>query len=548
MLIDSLLATGFSIYDARFSLLEKFHLVLSENGYWRPAHDLLAVEAMMQLLWPDSVERRNWKQNLSLWAKDFAEFCRGDQTISSDKMLEIARRTFIYRDNIELLGTERSANRSFAQLLDDIPSQMGKADVLRTLTELFPDEAHFWAHLGRFYALELKDYAKALDAINEALIINESDHVLYHMKGMALRYQVYEMIGQQEPIEQVESIASAASESFENARKLAPDDEHGYISEVQMIARVLDYAGRDYPDGVMAFLKLPRVAPYLREGLEKSEYLLEQVRRNREGEGASPYEEACRGRLDSLYGDHGQALNIFNGLLGNPNVYKPSIRRQIIWTHLARRNRSWDSLTPDEIQKISGMLEENLYEEPNNDHNLRLWLKAVRKEQYPPNLDSVIERVSYWKANSGSLDASYYLYVLYALKALKGSVLSKDDTIRYLDECRYIARFRRNRTKSFEWLGQGSDLHSLVHHSELGDWDREQDFWEDPKKLVRITGRISRIDAPQAGQIEVEGGLLAFYVPAKAGGYSQDRLNRLVSFYLGFSYDGLRCWEVRDIE
>jgi len=64
-------------------------------------------------------------------------------------------------------------------------------------------------------------------------------------------------------------------------------------------------------------------------------------------------------------------------------------------------------------------------------------------------------------------------------------------------------------------------------------WNRDRDFWDNTRNLVRVTGRISRIDAPQAGQIETKGGLPAFFVPAKAGGYSRDRLNRRVNFFLG---------------
>jgi len=62
-----------------------------------------------------------------------------------------------------------------------------------------------------------------------------------------------------------------------------------------------------------------------------------------------------------------------------------------------------------------------------------------------------------------------------------------------------------------------------------------------------VQGRIAKIEAPQTGTIEVNGGLYAFYVPALGGGYSRDRLNRLVDFYLGFSYDGLRAWNIKDL-
>lgn len=522
-------------------------LVEVQEDVWRTAHDLFAQEILEQLLWPNGPDRRPWRQNLSSWAKEFAYFCRGESAIPSEDMKEIASRTFIYRDNTDLLGTERSAHPTFAQLIDDIPSLEGKVELLRKVAELFPEEAHFWAHLGRFYAVEIKDFQQALSYIERAITLQGNDHVLYHMKGMALRYRADELMRQGADLEQVIPYVKLASEAFEEARKLGPDDPYGYISEVQMLARVLDYAGRHYQGGLQAYWSSPTADIFLRDSLERAEDLLEQVRRNREGEGASPYEEDCRGRIDALYGRHEQALQIWNNLLNRHDTYHPPLRRQIVWTYLARRGRSWDALEPREVERIVNLLERNLQEEPNSDQNLRLWVQSVRRLKQPPSIEAVIERVSYWKANSETLDPVYYLYVFNVLQVLEGSVWAREDARRYIDECRQMARFRRNRTKSLEWLGIGTGINRLVYHSELGRWLTDKDFWENTQYLSRVQGRIARIDGPQSGQIEIEGELYAFFVPAR-GDYSAGRSeNKLVDFYLGFSYDGLRAWEVKDV-
>jgi tetratricopeptide (TPR) repeat protein len=513
---------------------------------WRTAHDLFAQEILEQLLWPGGADRRLWRQNLSSWAREFARFCRGESAIPSEDMKEIASRTFIYRDNADLLGTEQAAHRTFAQLIDDIPSPEGKIELLRSVAELYPEVAHFWAHLGRFYAVEIRDFQQALSYIERAIALQGNDHVLYHMKGMALRYQASELMRQEADLEQVVLHVKRACEAFEEARRLAPDDPYGYISEVQLLARVLDYTNRHYRGGLQAYWSSPKADIFLRDSLERAEDLLEQVRRNREGEGASPYEEDCRGRIDALYGRHEQALQIWNNLLDRRDAYHPPLRRQIVWTYLARRDRSWDSLQPQEVERIVHLLEKNLQEEPDGDQNLRLWVQAVRRLRQPPSIEAVIERVSYWKANSHTLDPIYYLYVFNVLHVLEGSVWAREDARRAIEECRQTARFRRNRTKSLEWLGVGKRINRLVYHSELGRWLTDRDIWENTQYLARVQGRIARIDGPQSGQIELEGGLYAFFVPAR-GDYSAGRSeNRLVDFYLGFSYDGLRAWEVRD--
>jgi tetratricopeptide (TPR) repeat protein len=451
---------------------------------------------------------------------------------------------FIYRDNVELLGTERSAGRQFSQLVEDIPSSEGALLILRELTELYPDEPHFWAHLGRFYSIERHEYQYALDAIDRALGLEESDSVLHHMRGMTLRQQAYKVIENTGSLAEVITLSKGASVSFERARELAPDDDHGYISEVQMLTRVLDYAGRRHAAGLPGYLASASAEPYLRDCLERAEDLLERVRRNREGQGPSRYEEECRARLDALYGRHEQALQTWDSLLARRDVYAPPVRRQIVWTYLARRGRSWDSVLPREVDRMVQLLEENLREEPHSDTNLRLWVQAVRRSTHPPTIETVIERVGYWRASARTLEASFYLYVLYSLEAMDGSTVARDSAIRFIEECRAEARFRRNRTKSFEWLGTGQGISRLLHHSQLGEWDSDKEFWQNSGSLARIYGRITRHDGPQAGQIEMQGGLHAFFVPAR-GGFRRESLNQRVSLFLGFSYDGPRAWEVK---
>lgn len=522
-------------------------LIEDEIGIWRTAHDLIAVEIMEQLLLPSLSDRRIWRQNLSSWSIDFAHFCTLGDSIQSEEMLEVARRVFIYRDNIDILGTEKSANRTFSQLIQDIPSNEGKFRVLKELVELYPEEAHFWAHLGRYYAIIAKDYEAAHECIERAIANQQDDHVLHHMKGMVLRYKIYSLIENNVELNEVIDTAIQSSQAFESARNINPDDEHAFISEVQMLARVLDYAGRPYAGGILEYLSLPNANPFLVGAFGRAEELLEQVRRNREGEGTSPYEEGCRANIDSLYGRYESALQIWDNILTNQkSTYFPPIRRQIVWTYLARHKRRWDDLNSNEVERIVSLLEDNLQEEPNNDKNLRLWVQAVRRSKNPPSIDSIIERVGYWKANSESLDSIYYLYVFHALLALKGSELHKEEALRYMDECRQKARYRRNRTISLEWVGKGQSVDMLIHHSELGQWGEGKDFWENTDRLKRVKGRIARIDAPQNGLIEVEGGLMAFFVPAR-GNYNRGQSeNKLVDFYLGFSYDGLRAWEVKD--
>lgn len=521
-------------------------IVESYDESWRTAHDLIATEILRQVLSGTARDKRIWNQYLSTWAKNFAEFCRGGDEIVSDEMLEMARRTFIYRDNTDVLGSERSDSRDFAQILDDIPSPEGRLEVLKKLVDLFPEEAHFWSHLGRYYSIQRQDFPEALTCAEKAIKLDPLDNVLYHMQGMIFRNEINVEIEQNSDISEIVETVKNASTAFEKSRELAPDDEHGYISEVQMLTKVLDFAGRKHPNGALGYLSLPSADPFLRESLQKAEDLLEQVRRSREGEGPSTYESTARAKLSTLYGRYPNALQLWNNLLSRRDTYHPPLRRQIVWTYLAKHQRSWKRLTQNEITKSIELLNENIDEDPSNEKDLRLWIQAVRHSNNPPSLETVIERLSYWRSNSNSIDSVFYLYVFHSLLAMKGSAISRDDAERFMEECRQMARFRRNRTKSFEWLGKESGIKKLIHQSELGEWDNSTDFWEKSGQLGRIRGRIEKIDGPQAGKIAVEGGLTAFFVPSRSNHSVSKSENLPVDFYLGFSYDGLRAWEVQN--
>jgi tetratricopeptide (TPR) repeat protein len=521
-------------------------LVEAELRVWRTSHDLIATEVLEQVL-SGSSDRRLWRQNLSTWAIDFAELCRGRNPSPSDELLEVTRRAFIYRDNADLLGTVRSGTKQFSQLLEDIPSLEGKVRVLASLVELYPGEAHFWAHLGRFYSFEMRDYERALDCLDRAIALDPRDSVLHHMRGMALRHRVYNVIDKGEPLLTAIDLAKKASESFTQARDFNPDDEHGYISEAQMLAKLIDYAGRQHRDGGVAYLASSGADAFVRESFERAEDLLERVRRNREGGSQSPYEQECRAGLDTLHGHYDRALQVLDNLLAKPDVFKPPVRRHIVWTLLARRGRSWTAIDHKEADRIVTLLEDNLREEPNSDSNLRLWVQAVRRASQPPSLDAVIEKLAYWRAASKSVDASFYLYVMYALQAMEGSLLARESARQWLDESRAKSRHLRTRTKSYEWVGSGKGLGRLIHHSQLGDWQDEREFFENTAPLMRVTGRIVSIDAPQAGKIEIGGGLEAFFVPARGPFRRGEAENRAVSCFLGFSYDGPRAWEVIDV-
>lgn len=554
---------GLSNRDVSFPLVFAGQLsvldILIQNGKskeWRPIHHIVALEVVRQTLTPRGADRRVWTQGLSTWGKRFIEFCSSNHLVASERALELLRRVFIYRDTNDALGretgddspSEKTRLGNFSLFIQQIAAREGRLEVLQFLAQSFPDEAHFWAHLGRFQAAIMNNHAESLVAVEQAIALQPKDPLLWHMKGMSYRYQAYSLMSSNDLLENVVALAELASNCFEEARSCNPDHEHAYISEIQLLARVLNYAVGDTEESIFQYMKRPSAIPYVREAFDNAESLLAEVAAGREGTQSNSWEQGCRASISELYGDYQEALQIWDSLLSRDDVFHPPVRRQIVYAMVARekkRGKTWADMSQSNLSRCIRLLQDNLDEHPYNGRDLRQWLQAVRYTTMKPSIDSLIERVSYWKANTNALEATYYLYVLYALKALDGLSIDRDSADRFMEDSEKLSRPRRNRRNSFEWLGEGRDIGRLVHQSVLGNWNQERRFWSNSSALRRVEGRIVNVRGPQAGEIEISG-LSCFFVPNynPDAPISKDDINRRVNFYLGFSYSGIRAWDV----
>ena len=550
---------GLSNRDVSFPLvfagqLSVLDILIQDNNSreWRPIHHIVASEVLRQILAPPGADPRVWQQGLSTWGKKFIEFIGEHHFVASERALELLRRVFIYRDTGDALGretgddsgTETSRLRNFSLFIQQIPSREGRLGVLQFLVDSFPGEAHFWAHLGRFQAAIMNNHVESLESVEQAISLQSNDPLLLHMKGMSYRYQAYNLMSSNDTLENVVALAERASDSFEEARECNPDHEHAYISEIQLLAKVLNYAVQDTEETIFQYIKRHNAIPYIREAFDKAESLLAVVGAIRAGTQSSSWAQGCRASISRLYGDYREALQIWDSLLSRDDVYHPPVRRQIVYA-LKDRTKVWTNMSQNNLACCIRLLQDNLDEQPYNEPDLRQWLQAVRFATNRPSIDSLIEKVSYWKTNTNALEATYYLYVLYALKALDGLSVERDLADRFMNESVQLSRTRRNRRNSFEWLGEGGDIGRLVHQSVLGKWNTDLNFWSNSRALKRVEGIIVKWRGPQAGEIEISG-LPCFFVPNSnpQKPLSEDSINRRVNFFLGFSYSGIRAWDV----
>ena len=93
---------------------------------------------------------------------------------------------------------------------------------MRTLAAEYPDEAHFMAHLGRFYDKEMRDYEKAVSCVERALLLEPDNSSIHHMKGMALRSQASGMIERREPLSDVNIRGHESQRIFRSLARKVP--------------------------------------------------------------------------------------------------------------------------------------------------------------------------------------------------------------------------------------------------------------------------------------------------------------------------------------
>jgi hypothetical protein len=534
---------------------ERMSLLVRENSReWRPTHFLIGKEIAEQIIAADS-PRQNWYQNLSLWAVRMIEDIAQSEATTFTK--ELMQKLFVTRDSEDIL-IEIEEKPKFSRLVQDIVNADGQLAVLQRLVDLFPNEPHYIAHLARFRSSR-GEHPRAVEDVSNAVSLEPEDDVLRHIKGSVIKNWVFSLIRDfdkalrrkeaipDENLQRMAELGLQAESEFSRARQLTPENEYAYVSHVQLLTALVEFGLRRSGKTDMQTFLADQSSSEYRDMIERAETILDQAIRLRAGRDLSNHIQNCENKLDLFYGNYSQVLSSWNQMLEKGNVYRPPIRRSLVRVYLSRQNRSWDDLSLKDLKRIYELMEENLLEEPEDERNIRLWFNAARRVK-SVTIEVAIERLTYLYSSSKPLDAMFYLYVMYALKAIEGSDIAKGKAESYIKQCQAIARHKPRGGFSFDWLGNGEELTRLVHSSRLGDFNENTGFYQNEILLRKVRGKIVQANKPESGYIELQSGLRAFFVPQRrhkgATNFGSQDVNKDVQFYLGFSYEGLRAWSV----
>lgn len=521
-------------------------LILKQDGHVKLLHPLLAKEVLKQLLGGKRWESTRYQ--LKALALDLIRDLVRILGPNAEELQELFGDLFIRRD--DWFGTGHRGQ--FAELINDIPDRAGQHQVLMELRDSCPEKGYYWNHLGRHHIYRMKlDYAIAEEYLMNAVKLEPDDRTHYHSLGMVRRFWIAQRLRDIEtgegapPVEDVlylvEDLAEKAFEAFSEARRLDPEDNHGYITHIQVILNIAEKLVN--ASGAEDITRLSNedgeVGAWLRHNLAVAEELLAEVRHLRAESKPSRYEIHCQTGLTDLYGDFNQVITTWESMLSTPSSEQEGIRRALATAYYARAKRDWSALSEVDLRRIIQLMESNLSVDATNNRDIRMWFQAYRRLPDFSYLQA-LGRLETWASSSDSLDANYYLYILHYLLWCNKTEPNEENILLYLERCINLSVGRRN--QSYEWLGIRPTWCPLVQHNELGEFDRNTNFYPRKELLAFVSGTIETYKGPQAGTIRLGRSIRAFFVPGKKIWASD--VNKEVHFYLGFSYSGFRAWSV----
>lgn len=555
---------------------EQVHDGLQNTDYWRPRFSKFAEIVLTVVL--GGKNKEDWKEQLPFHVTELIKLIKRSNTYLVDETRDLLKSIFLERNNEDLLGKEeqwqsKTSNDQFSTLLKDVSDKRTQKQILLTLAESYPTEPHFWGHLARFVYEKAEDEVEFIEAEKFVKLSfengGESDYNLQHIGGMCKRRQIEfykrnysKENGTKISEEKIQELANEANEYFNSSRLINPHNIHAYIAQIQTLIVVLDL-GKEI-SGIIkkeTFITHPKNSWYLQQYevvsdlIEDAKALIEQQETlgisNKINKSKS-YLATSEGKSYEILGDFHSSIELFKKLITTSEREKrPQLRLMYINSTLLskvkgdknRMNEAWLLLNKKEIENIEKTLTDNILQDNQNIHTLRVWFRFVRYSIIDISIDEVISRLKIWYENSESnyvlhLEAAYYLYVFYACLAIKAkdsfSQINLKEIYRYIDICKSLSQ---NSKFAFEWLSKNDGLDCLLNY--------KNKIIDDNGCLDRVTGTISKIISRQQGQLSLHCGLTAFFVPYYGNFIQGQDETTEVSFYIGFRHDGLFALDVQ---
>lgn len=484
-----------------------------------------------------------------------------DYTINILKSLLIIRNTegIVKDDFSQIISTILKLMRNSAG--DERYNAIGR--IFKTLEAVYPDEAHFKAHLSRFYTNIEKNYIEGINKAKESLDVAKNfsieDALLYHIYGISekkyIEQKLYKDIldlpmSQRDKSDDVRKVIDhlkVASGLFERARQLNHKSA-GYISDLDMCINVVDF-GKKYFECSTMELVLEHKDSWFMDYYDRAISLMDNLNTLQVDDDYGFQQRKISSKYYTSIQDMEKSIEKTidmweQYLLTAVETSKPLVRRFIARARKASYLKDGDK---KQIDKILELMEENISKEPTNENNIRIWFNALRySESDAPEimLDSALSKLAIWKNMADNREAYYYYFVLTCIKANEGSSRAEAQVPILMNELRTRTANMPNKNVIYEWLGRGKGIRRLFSaRKETENRRGSLPFDDIILQGDYLTGVLIKYSNERSALIS-SSGMEVFFTPSPTGqtpSVTKTDVGKKVRFIAGFSYDGVRA-------
>lgn len=509
----------------------------------------------------------------------------------------------VYSAVIRKMIDEHKVERRMDNTKDSYdPETDGILRIFRTLTNSYPEEIHFRAHLARYYFYTARNYEGGLQEIGKALDIAEGDPdktqsdiaLAYHIKGMGYRAMVYnnsireirkllDTLGKsgmektvaehqiKTYLEEMRRNAQQADDNFERSEEHGGDNSvYALISICQLhiaIQRLyLDIIKKSaqygfsklvYDEDFVRNVDLLRVKndelqvcfDFFDDDVDFSGLDDEKTKRKKK----ETLVRDIRADVVSLTQLDEDVILFCRQCLSNDTISEKTHYRHLIAQ--IQFDAIQDSITTGEnqqkLREIINLYEDNIAEKPDSRTDIRGWFNAVRRLNCDHDaaleiLESCRQKLDRWiDSGSASRDAYLYRYIVRFLTDYENSSLSSSNSQRSLKQMEEDIKIHADsiptKTNVVFWIGrEGYGLNRLISNNDFHNPPLSRNI----EVLQPMEGRLperSRFAANTA-YIDLNGHNVFFRPIAVRGTVTAADSGAFVTCSVGFSYDGLRSY------
>ena len=542
--------------------------VNQKERIWKISYHMVAKEILEQILSrctdpsdsSTAVLSKTAKQNLHLLVIDFISMIKQSSNgTMPENILKILVNMIIRRNNNEVEMSDSVQKKCvLSQLLDDVPVKENRINILRELTQAFPQNAEFFAHLGRLQNRYNK-YQDADYSLEKALEIRKKELASLHFKPAGekddILGRIHHIVGScymnrarnelQDKSRKKKKTKKVSKEDcnsllekvkkaiyhFSEVRNCATHNlSYGLIGEVQARLLVAEYVEQKFVNGCKKAFDwtlgedYTELSQFVVESHSVCDQLLAECLHTTSEQDLQRVDNctACIQSYTTFYGGIKKDIPLWKRKDLNIFLRRSQITSLKMTYHTGKNHLCVDNITQTrDLQRIINLHERNfrkILSEGIRDIPIFVdvldWLEAIRHNLSNDSfsLVSVLEIVEKWELRNESPYATFYAYIINFILSLfsPGENLNREY---YYKSISYREKLQKNRLNRdylrSEWIAQHHNLtiRKIISKKKLGIWDKDTRFWKEAKnqsKLEVFTGTVIQSHHPLRGTITLD--------------------------------------------